>query len=88
MTKHVTIDNANFEVSELVSYLQRGLNLLDNSREAMLDFKELIEEAAEKTKLEKKVVSKFIKARFKDKTKEVVKDGELFAALNDAVDNN
>lgn len=86
MTKHISIDNATFEASELVGFLQRGINCLDTSREAMLDFKEVVEEAAEKTKLEKKVVSKFFKARFADKTKDVVKDGELFAALNQAVD--
>lgn len=87
MTKHISIDNATFEAAELVGFLQRGLNLLDTSREAMLDFKELVEEAATKTKLEKKVVSKFIKSRFADKTKQVVKEGEVFAVLNDAVDN-
>ena len=87
MTKHISIDNANFEAAELVAYLQRALSLLDTSREAMLDFKELLEEVTEKTKLDKKVVSKFFKARFADKTKQVVKEGEVFAALNDAVDN-
>lgn len=87
MTKHISIDNATFSSEELVGFLQRGLNLLDTSREAMLDFKELVEEAATKTKLEKKVVSKFFKSRFADKTKDVVKEGEVFAVLNDAVDN-
>lgn len=86
MTKHVTIDNATFETKAFVSFLQRGINLLDQQQELKLDFKELVEEVEKETKLPKKVVSKFIKSRFAAKSKDVVKEGELFAALNSAVD--
>jgi hypothetical protein len=87
MSKTVSIDGATFDVAELTKYLQRGLSLLDTQREAGLDFKELAEEAAEKTKLDKKVVSKWFKARFADKTKKIVADAEMIAALNSAVDD-
>lgn len=88
MTTTVSIDNATFTTEKLVGILQRGLDILDRQQELKLDFKELVEEAEKETKLPKKVVSKFIKARFADKAKEVVKDGELFAALTEAVDGN
>lgn len=87
MTKHVTIDNATFEIKAFVDFLQRGLNLLDQQQELKLDFNELVEEVEKETKLPKKVVRKFFKSRFDAKAKEVVKEGELIAALNEAVDN-
>ncbi len=86
MTKTVTIDAATFQTDKFVSYLQRGLNLLDQQNELKLDFNELVEEVEKETKLPKKVVSKFFKSRFAAKAKDVVKEGELFAALNEAVD--
>lgn len=86
MTKTVTIDQATFETGKLVSFLQRGINILDEQQALKDDFKQLVEDAEAETKLPKKVVSKFIKARFAAKAKEVVQEGELFAALNEAVD--
>lgn len=87
MTNVISIDGATINSAEFTAFLQRGLSVLDVQREATLDFKEIVEEAATKMKMEKKIVSKFIKARFKDSTKDVIADGELFAALNNAIDN-
>ena len=87
MTKTISIDNATFDTKDLTTFLQRGLDILDSANEAKEDFKELVQEAVDKTGLDKKVVGKWIKARFTEKSKDVVKDGETFAILNDAVDN-
>lgn len=89
MTKSttVTIDSATINTKEFTQFLQRGLRTLDDAREATLDFKEIVKEAAEKTGLKPALISKYIKSRAADKTKQVVEEGELFATLNDAVDN-
>lgn len=87
MTNVISIDGATINSADFTNLLQRALNVLDTAREAKLDLKEIVEEAAEKTKLEKSVVSKFFKARFDDKTKATIAQGELFAALNNAIDN-
>ncbi len=86
MANVISIDGAMINSDDFTKFLQRGLSVLDSQREATLDFKEIVEEASEKMKIDKKVVSKFFKARFKDTTKAAIKDGELFAALNQAID--
>lgn len=87
MTKIVSINDVKIDTAQFTGFLQRALTVLDTAQEAALDFKEIVEEAATETKLDKKIVSKFFKARFKDSTKDVVKDGEMFTALIDAIDN-
>lgn len=87
MSKTISINDATFDTQDLTSFLQRGLEVLDAANEAKEDFKEVVAEAVEKTGLDKKIIAKWVKARWADKSKDVVKDGETFAVLNDAVDN-
>ena len=87
MTKVVTIDNATFDVAKLTQFMQRAHNLLDEQQVLKEDYKQLVSDVEQETKLPKKVVNKFFKSRFADKTKEVVKEGSIFEALNEAVDN-
>lgn len=87
MTKTVTIDQATFDTNDLTRFLQRGINVLAEIEANKEDFKELIEEAVRETKLEKKIITKFIKSRFAAKTKEVIDEATTLAALCDAVDN-
>lgn len=86
MTKHVTIDNAQFDVADLTRFLQRGIAVLAEMEANKEDFKALIEEAVQETKLDKKIISKFIKSRYNAKTKEIVAEAETLAALSAAVD--
>lgn len=87
MTKTVSIDGATINSDNLTKFLQRGISILAEAEAAKEDFKALVEEIEQDTKLEKKVISKWIKARYADKTKVVIAEGEAVAALNDAVDN-
>lgn len=86
MTHHITIDNANVNVADLTRFLQRGISILAEMEANKEDFKELIEEATNETKLDKKVIAKFVKSRYAAKTKEIVAEAETLAALSAAVD--
>lgn len=86
MTKHITIDNAQFDVADLTRFLQRGISVLAEMEANKDDFKALIEEAVAETKLDKKIISKFIKSRYAAKTKDIVAEAETLAALSAAVD--
>lgn len=87
MTKHVTVDNATFNADDLTRFLQRALSL--QAEEAILkeDYKALVQEAVDGTKLPKKLVNKFFKSRFKVQTKEIVEEAGKLEALSNAVDN-
>lgn len=86
MTHHITIDNASVNVADLTRFLQRGISILAEMEANKEDFKELIEEATSETKLDKKVIAKFVKSRYAAKTKEIVAEAETLAALSAAVD--
>lgn len=73
---------ATIESKLFSGYAQEANTILDNIRERTLDFKEFVETVAETTKLEKKVVSKYFKARFKVATKEAKAEGDLFEQLD------
>lgn len=85
MTKTITINDASFTEEEFVAFAQRAHQILDAENEAKLDYKDFIEDVAEKTKLNKKVLSKYFKARYKDKVVEQSKEAEEFAALKEAI---
>jgi uncharacterized protein (UPF0335 family) len=86
MTNTVTIDNSTVDVTKLTGFLQRGIRLLAEQEDLKNDFKELVQEAVDATSLEKKIVSKFIKARFKANTKDIVDEAATLEALSNAVD--
>ena len=78
--KVATIDSKVF-----IGYTQESHTLLDQISELGKDFKELIDTVAETTGLEKKYVSKYLKARYKYATKEASELGDLFVALDGVV---
>jgi hypothetical protein len=86
MTKHVTVDQATFNAADLTRFLQRGINVLSEEAALKEDFKALVEEAANATKIEKKIIRKFIKSRFAVKTKDIVAEAETLDALSKVVD--
>lgn len=91
MTKVTTIETADGNIrldsDVLTGYNQRAHNLLEQISELEKDLKEVVEEAAEETKLKKGVLNKYFKARFKFKTKAAKAEGELFATLDGVLDN-
>jgi uncharacterized protein (UPF0335 family) len=87
MNKFISIDSANVDVTKLTGFLQRGLNVLDQIEELKKDFKEIVQEAVDATSLDKKIVGKFIKTRFKANTKDIVDEAATLEALSNAVDN-
>lgn len=86
MTKTISIDKATVDVTKLTGFLQRGISILAEQEAQKEDFKALVEEAAISTKLDKKVVRKFIKARYNATTKDIVAEAETLDALSKAVD--
>jgi hypothetical protein len=73
----VTIDSQVF-----VGYSQESYRILSDIVDLNTEFKYLVETISETTKLEKKDVSKYLKARFKESTKEPKKQAELFESLD------
>lgn len=79
----VTIDNATIDSRVFTGYYQESHRILDQIRELTLDYKELVETIAETTKLDKKVVSKYFKSKFKEQTKEAKVLGDMFEKLDE-----
>lgn len=65
-----------------MNYTQESYRILEAVSELNKDFKELVEAVSLDTKLEKKDVSKYLKARYKLATKEPKQQGELFESLD------
>jgi len=82
MTKVVNIDNAIVDTEKFRSYNDRAQQILEEIELLQDDFKELVATIAKETKLEKKEVSGYFKAKKKAKIKEAVKKGELYDALD------
>jgi hypothetical protein len=77
----VKIDSAVF-----LGYTQESHTLLRQIEILKEDFKYLVETVAETTNLDKKYVRKYLTARFKEETKDPKKQGELFEALDAALE--
>lgn len=73
----VTIDSEVF-----TGYTQESYRILSDIVDLNTEFKYLVETVSETTKLEKKDVSKYLKAKFKLTTKEPKKQAELFESLD------
>lgn len=99
-TNVVTFDGATFEAGVLKAYNQKAMDELSaiaelegKLKEAKLDFKQTVEAVNNTTKLPKKAVGEFFKARFVERqsdnekstakgTKAVIRKGDLFSVLN------
>lgn len=91
MTKHtLTIDTsegtATIDSQKLTEFNQRALDVLEQISELTKDFKEIVEEASDATKLKKAKVSKYFKSRFDAKTKDTSELGILFSQLDEVLD--
>jgi predicted solute-binding protein len=81
------INNAVIDSKVFTGYTQESYELLDKVSELNKDFKELVETVAETTGLEKKIVSKYLKARYKEQTKDASELGIVFDKLDEILTN-
>lgn len=86
MTKFVSFDDTTIDATKLTGFLQRGISVLAEQEANREDFKSLMEEASDTLKMDKKVLTKWIKARYKASVKDIVAEAEKFDALSKAVD--
>lgn len=66
-------------------YKDEAFGYLDTLEEAKGALKEVIETLAESTGLKKGLISKYLKARHAEKTKDAIAEGKTFAELDEAV---
>ncbi len=83
---NVTIGQVSVDTAALKAYIEDSFRILSSMESYKAEFKDMVEAAAEKTGLEKKVLSAYFKARFSDATKEAKEKGDIFDALDDALD--
>jgi uncharacterized protein (UPF0335 family) len=86
MTNIINIDNAQIDATKLTGFLQRAISVQAEIEMNKTDLKEIVQEAVDATKLDKKIVRKFFTTRYKATTKDVVAEAETLDALSKAVD--
>lgn len=74
------------DVEQFKAYQTEAFEYLREEAVQKNNFKESVETIAETVKLDKKVLTKYFKSKFKEQTKEASALGELFAALDDATE--
>lgn len=74
----VTIDSKTF-----LEYSKRAYEIQQKMDGLKQEFKAEVEAAADNTKLDKKYISKYFKARYQVKTKVPKQEGELFEKLDE-----
>jgi predicted solute-binding protein len=79
--------NVTLNSDEMQAFTRRSTQILSEVEALNEDFKVLVQEMADATKLKKPKVSKYLKQRYTYKTKETKQLGELFSTLDDVVDN-
>lgn len=80
------LDTIKLDHKKLQEFTKRSHGLLEAIAELNLDFKELCDDVATETSLDKGTVSKYLKARYKAATKEATELGELFQHLDATID--
>lgn len=104
MANVITIGNATVDSALLAAYTKKAMQELqseykakEDAKEFAKDFKETVEATAQQTKLDKKEVALYFKARFEESlpkeddekpvgTVVVINRGELYSILNEALD--
>lgn len=91
MATTVSIDttegSATINSDSFGDYNRRAIAVLSEIAALQEDFKVIVQEASDNTKLKKAKVAKFFKSRFDAKTKDVKQLGDLFTTLDDVLDN-
>lgn len=91
MSNTVIIENIDgtsveIDVELFKEYQTRAFEFLREEAVQKNNFKEEVETMADTVKLDKKVLTKYLKAKFKEQTKEASALGNLFDALDDATE--
>lgn len=81
----ININDTAINVEMLRGYHQEALVILRKDDSLKEEWKMLVETVADTTKIPKKDVSAYFKARFKEATKEATAKGELFEMLDEAL---
>lgn len=76
------------DVELFKGYQEEAFEYLRQEADQKANFKDAVETLADTIGVDKKVLTKYIKQRFKDATKEQTVLGEFFASLDDAQDGN
>ena len=88
MSKMVTIETPDgvieLDADLLNGYRTEAFEFLRDEAEAKRDFKDAVEAQAETLGISKKLLTKYLKASFKAKTKEARELGDLFTQLDEA----
>jgi hypothetical protein len=86
MTYITSIDTpagtATIDTKVFTHYTKESHDLLESISELTKDFKDLVETVSETTKLDKGIVGKYLKARYKESTKEAKDLGDVFSTLD------
>lgn len=77
---------ANVHPEVLRQYTREAFGHFDAMNTAKEELKQMIEAAAEGTKLPKKLIRKYLKAKYDAKVKETTELGNLFSALDEALE--
>jgi hypothetical protein len=89
MSETVTVKIADqsieVNVEALSAYKDEAFGHLDAIAGAKDSFKEMLEGAAEATGLPKKIISKYLKDKHAEKTKEASEVGKVFETLDEAL---
>lgn len=79
-------ENITINSDDLQEFTRKSTVILSEIAALDEDFKLLVQEMSDRTKLKKTKVSKYLKQRFDFKTKETQELGELFSTLDSALD--
>lgn len=86
MSNIVKIGEAEINVDVFKGYNKDAQDLLTALEQKESEFNDLVDMAAEDANIKPAVVKAYFKARFADKTSVTVERGELFDALDNALD--
>ena len=82
MQNNVTIGDKPVDADVLRGYASDSFDIQSELLSYKEKFKTLVDDAAEATGLEKKVIAAYFKARFQEKTKEATERGQIFEQLD------
>lgn len=80
-------DTVTINTKVFLEEVKRSNDILAQIDVLKQDHKDIVESVFDATKLSKKYVSKYLRARYKAETKKPRQEGDIFAKLDEAVDN-
>jgi cobalamin biosynthesis protein CbiG len=87
VTKVISINEGTINSDKMTEAVRRYIGVRAEVDCLKEDLKEIVKQAADESKLDKKLINKYLGARYKAQTKEVAEQGELFAAIDNLIDS-